>query len=83
MPRHAQPFAGDPNGTKAEQQDFNSSRLNFLALMFCLMIGTTGLPHVLTRYYTTPSVAEARSSVAWSLFFSCVVPVGACTCRVS
>ena len=43
MPRHAQPFAGDPNGTKAEQQAFSSSRLNFLALMFCLMIGTAGL----------------------------------------
>jgi cation/acetate symporter len=69
MPRHAQPFAGNPEGTNDEQQVFKSSRLNFLALMFCLMIGTTGLPHVLTRYYTTPSVAEARSSVAWSLFF--------------
>ncbi len=73
MPRHAQPFTGDPNGTKAEQQAFSSSRLNFLALMFCLMIGTTGLPHVLTRYYTTPSVAETRSSVAWSLFFIAVL----------
>jgi cation/acetate symporter len=69
MPRHAQPFAGNPEGSKSEQQSFQSSRLNFLALMFCLMIGTAGLPHVLTRYYTTPSVAETRSSVAWSLFF--------------
>ena len=69
MPRHAQPFAGNPEGSKDEQQVFKSSRLNFLALMFCLMIGTAGLPHVLTRYYTTPSVAETRSSVAWSLFF--------------
>jgi cation/acetate symporter len=69
MPRHAQPFAGNPEGSKDEQQAFQSSRLNFLALMFCLMIGTAGLPHVLTRYYTTPSVAETRSSVAWSLFF--------------
>ena len=33
------------------------------------MIGTAGLPHLLTRYYTTPSVAETRTSVAWSLFF--------------
>jgi cation/acetate symporter len=69
MPRHAQPFAGNPEGSKVEKQAFESSRLNFLALMFCLMIGTAGLPHVLTRYYTTPSVAETRSSVAWSLFF--------------
>ncbi|MDO8768621.1 MAG: VC_2705 family sodium/solute symporter [Burkholderiaceae bacterium] len=69
MPRHAQPFAGDPDGTPLEKQEFNTSRLNFLALMFCLMIGTVGLPHLLTRYYTTPTVAEARTSVAWSLFF--------------
>ncbi len=33
------------------------------------MLGTAGLPHLLTRYYTAPSVAGARSSVAWSLFF--------------
>lgn len=43
--------------------------LNFLGLIFCLMVGTAGLPHILTRYYTTPSVKQARSSVAWSLFF--------------
>ena len=69
MPPHSQAFAGDPDGTPAEQQAFDTSRLNFLALMFCLMMGTAGLPHLLTRFYTTPSVAEARSSVAWSLLF--------------
>ena len=42
---------------------------NFLALTFCLMVGTAGLPHILTRYYTTPSVRQARTSVAWSLLF--------------
>jgi cation/acetate symporter len=42
---------------------------NSLALTFCLMVGTAGLPHILTRYYTTPSVRQARTSVAWSLFF--------------
>jgi cation/acetate symporter len=66
---HSQAFAGDPDGTPAERETFQSSRANFLALMFCLMVGTAGLPHLLTRYYTTPSVAAARSSVAWSLFF--------------
>jgi cation/acetate symporter len=69
MPPHSQAFAGDPHGTPQEQQVFQTSRLNFLALMFCLMVGTAGLPHLLTRYYTTTSVAQARSSVAWSLFF--------------
>ena len=69
LPRHGQPFAGDPEGTQAEQAEFNTSRLNFLALMFCLMVGTASLPHLLTRFYTTPSVADTRRSVAWSLLF--------------
>jgi cation/acetate symporter len=69
MPPHARPFAGDPAGTPAEQEAYTLSRRNFLALVFVLMVGTAGLPHILTRYYTTPSVAETRRSVAWSLFF--------------
>jgi cation/acetate symporter len=69
MPPHAQAFAGNPAGTPEEVKLFGESRLNFLALVFCLMVGTAGLPHLLTRFYTVPSVAEARTSVAWSLFF--------------
>ncbi|MEW6706768.1 MAG: sodium:solute symporter family protein [Pseudomonadota bacterium] len=69
MPNHAQVFAGDPNGDAAAQKTFNESRRNFLALIFCLMVGTAALPHILMRYYTTPSVKEARESVFWSLFF--------------
>ncbi|MBP6901894.1 MAG: cation acetate symporter [Burkholderiaceae bacterium] len=52
-------------------------RANFLALVLCLMLGTAAMPHVLTRYYTTPSVAEARRSVGWSLFFICALYVSA------
>ncbi|MES2787542.1 MAG: VC_2705 family sodium/solute symporter [Pseudomonadota bacterium] len=77
VPAHSQPFAGDPNGTAAEQEAFGNARLNFIALMFCLMLGTAGLPHLLTRYYTTPTVAEARSSVAWTLFFIALVYLSA------
>lgn len=69
MPAHAQQFAGDPNGDEKAQKTFNESRRNFLALVFCLMVGTAALPHILMRYYTTPSVKEARESVTWSLFF--------------
>jgi cation/acetate symporter len=69
MPPHAQVFAGDPNGDAAAQKSFSESRRNFLALVFCLMVGTAALPHILMRYYTTPSVKEARESVTWSLFF--------------
>jgi cation/acetate symporter len=69
LPRHSQAYAGNPDGTPQEQADYSSTRRNFLALMFCLMVGTAGLPHLLTRFYTSPTVAGARASVAWSLFF--------------
>ncbi len=69
MPPHAQAFAGDPQGDAAARQQFDHSRRNFLALVFCLMLGTAALPHILVRYYTTPSVREARNSVTWSVFF--------------
>ena len=41
----------------------------FVTLVFCMMVGTASLPHILMRYFTTPSVRDARTSVAWSLFF--------------
>jgi cation/acetate symporter len=60
---HATPFPGKDEHAR------DVARRNFLALVFCLMIGTAALPHILMRYYTTPSVSEARRSVFWSLFF--------------
>ncbi len=69
MPRHAAQYAGDPNGDAGAKKAFEESRRNFLALVFCLMVGTAALPHILMRYYTTPSVKDARASVTWSLFF--------------
>jgi cation/acetate symporter len=69
MPAHGLAFAGDPNGSPAEQRRHDDSRLNFLALVFCLTLGTAALPHLLMRCYTTPSVRAARQSVTWSLFF--------------
>lgn len=41
----------------------------FVTLVACMMLGTASLPHILMRYFTTPSVKAARNSVAWSLFF--------------
>jgi cation/acetate symporter len=69
MPAHAAQFAGDPDGNAEARQAYDESRRNFLALIFCLMVGTAALPHILMRYYTVPSVKEARQSVTWSLFF--------------
>lgn len=70
---HTQPFAGNPEGAPAEREQASESRRNFIALVLCLMVGTAGLPHLLTRYYTTTSVATARESVAWSLVFICLL----------
>ncbi len=69
MPPHAQQFAGDPAGDAQQRQSYEDSRRNFLALVFCLMVGTAGLPHILMRFYTTPTVREARESAGWSLLF--------------
>ncbi len=60
---HATPFPG------ADQAASDNRRNNFLALVFCLMLGTAALPHILMRSYTTPSVDETRVSVFWALFF--------------
>ena len=77
MPMHGQAFQGQPDGTPDEQEKFNSSRINFVALIFCLMAGTAGLPHLLTRFYTVPNPADARLSVAWSLFFIAILYLSA------
>src|SRR5262245_41336099 len=60
-----------PPGTlRPHLQPFmNYTPLNFFGIIFCMMVGTASLPHILMRYFTTPSVREARQSVAWSLFF--------------
>ncbi|CAN5817732.1 cation acetate symporter [soil metagenome] len=60
---HYTPYAGK------DQAESDSKRNNFMALVFCLMVGTAALPHILIRYYTTPSVRASRDSVFWSLFF--------------
>jgi cation/acetate symporter len=66
----AQPIAGvsvlttphnNPTGGMASWQ--------FVTLALCMMCGTASLPHILMRYFTTPTVRAARKSVAWSLLF--------------
>ena len=69
MAPQALPFAGDPDGPPEARAAFDDSRNNFLALVFCLMVGTASLPHVLMRCYTTPSVRATRQSITWSMVF--------------
>jgi cation/acetate symporter len=60
---HADPYPGKDEAAR------DLARLNFIGIVFCMMFGTAALPHILMRYYTTPSVEQARKSVFWSLFF--------------
>ncbi|RJG05199.1 cation acetate symporter [Noviherbaspirillum cavernae] len=60
---HTTPFPGKDEAAS------DIKRNNFLALILCLMMGTAALPHILARFYTTPSVHETRLSVFWTLFF--------------
>ena len=78
MPPQTLAFAaGDPAGEPAARAQFDGARINFIALMLCLMMGTAALPHVLTRYYTTPSASQARRSVGWTLLFIALLYVSA------
>lgn len=43
--------------------------LNILLITACLMFGTAGLPHVIIRFYTVPTVKDARASAGWALLF--------------
>jgi cation/acetate symporter len=47
----------------------NGTKWQFLALMFTLMAGTAGLPHVIVRFYTVTTMKAARWSGAWALLF--------------
>ena len=69
LPPHGQPFAGTPDGPPEQRAAYETSRRNFLALVCCLVLGTAALPHLLVRFYTVPSVAQARLSVAWGIVF--------------
>lgn len=49
------------------------SKLDVLCMTFALMVGTAGLPHVIVRFYTTPSVRAARWSGFWALLFIAIL----------
>ena len=44
----------------------NATPWAFISLALAMMMGTASLPHVMMRYFTTPSVKAARKSVGWS-----------------
>ena len=58
------------------QQYTSGPRLSTLNMFFytmSLMIGTAGLPHVIIRFFTVPSVKDARISAGWALVFIAIL----------
>ena len=53
-------------GSYTDQKD---TTLNMFLFTVSLMIGTAGLPHVIVRFFTVPTVKDARSSAGWALVF--------------
>jgi len=49
------------------------STLNMAAFTASLMIGTAGLPHVIIRFFTVPTVRAARTSAGWALVFIAIL----------
>jgi len=49
------------------------STLNMFMYTLSLMIGTAGLPHVIMRFFTVPTVKDARSSAGWALVFIAIL----------
>lgn len=47
--------------------------LDLIAITFALMVGTAGLPHVIIRFFTVPSVRDARKSAGWALLFIAIL----------
>ncbi|MGF1427460.1 solute symporter family protein [Kitasatospora sp. LaBMicrA B282] len=44
-----------------------TSRLDFVSLGLALVLGTGGLPHILSRFYTVPTARAARRSTIWAI----------------
>ncbi|MDH3283129.1 MAG: cation acetate symporter [Acidobacteriota bacterium] len=60
LAEYTQPFASKP-------------MLDVFCITFALMVGTAGLPHVIVRFYTVPSVRAARWSAGWALLFIAIL----------
>jgi cation/acetate symporter len=56
-------------GFKEYTTQVMGSSLNMFVYTLSLMIGTAGLPHVIIRFFTVPTVSSARYSAGWALVF--------------
>jgi cation/acetate symporter len=72
--RHVEQLEAAQGLAHSYVEPFNDwSPAYFLAFTLVLMLGTAGMPHILVRFYTTPTVHESRSSVGWALAWIAVL----------
>ncbi len=79
LPQAALTFSDIPTKLNSMQVDLGfaeytqpftgKTKLDVFCITLALMVGTAGLPHVIVRFYTTPSVRAARWSAGWALLF--------------
>nr|WP_258574451.1 cation acetate symporter [Actinomadura parmotrematis] len=58
--KYGKEIAGDPGQTLV-------NKLDFISLALALVLGTAGLPHIVTRFFTVPDARAARTSVNWAI----------------
>ena len=49
------------------------STIDVFMITLALMVGTAGLPHIIIRFFTTPTIRGARSSAGWALLFIAIL----------
>lgn len=59
--------------TEYTQPFARKSKIDVFCITLALMVGTAGLPHVIVRFYTTPTVRAARWSAGWALLFIAIL----------
>ncbi len=57
----------------AAYTDGSKPLIDIFFITAALMIGTAGLPHVIVRFFTVPSVRAARVSAGWALIFIAIL----------
>jgi cation/acetate symporter len=58
---------GHGEGLLSPMGKYGTNKLGFISLSIALVLGASGLPHVLMRFYTVPTAKEARKSVTWAI----------------
>lgn len=60
-------------GFSAYTSGGSKSTIDVFMITFALMVGTAGLPHIIIRFFTTPTIKGARASAGWALLFIAIL----------